>query len=368
MQAAVDFHGGVLSALMSIPVERSSLSPVALSTVARIGRGIGWGWVLLSLPVAWWDMQGRWLVPGREWISLIKLWIYWGTWAVLPLLIEIGAQLWRKPRFWAAWLWAGLLLLVAYSGLVEPRLLQVHTHHIRVQQAAHAVPVQPLRIALVSDIHVGLFVRPWQLKRLVAAINAQEIDAVVVTGDWTYEPENDLHAVLEPLKQLRQPVFGVLGNHDTQAPGPDLEAPLRQTLQQLGVQLLEGKSHTFKGWELVGLSDLWGGSPRQDIAQLLQQPATLPRLVLMHQPDTAALLPPAASATVMVSGHIHGGQIRLPWVTRNRVLPGMSRYGWYEGQYATPAGDLFVTAGTGMIGLPARLGVMPRVDVITLAP
>ena len=62
------------------------------------------------------------------------------------------------------------------------------------------------------------------------------------------------------------------------------------------------------------------------------------------------------------------GQIWLPWVTRNRVLPGMSRYGWYEGQYATPAGDLFVTAGTGMIGLPARLGVMPRVDVITLAP
>lgn len=99
---------------------------------------------------------------------------------------------------------------------------------------------------------------------------------------------------------------------------------------------------------------------------MLQQPATLPRLVLMHQPDTAALLPPAASATVMVSGHIHGGQIRLPWVTRNRVLPGMSRYGWYEGWYATPAGDLFVTAGTGMIGLPARLGVVPRLDVITL--
>ena len=71
---------------------------------------------------------------------------------------------------------------------------------------------------------------------------------------------------------------------------------------------------------------------------------------------------------IVISGHTHGGQIWLPWVTRNRVLPGMSRYGWYEGRYATPAGDLFVTAGTGMIGLPARLGVVPRVDVITLAP
>ena len=186
-------------------------------------------------------------------------------------------------------------------------------------------------------------------------------------GDWTYEPENDLHAVLEPLKQLRRPVFGVQGNHDTQAPGHDLEAPLRQTLQQLGVRLLEGKRQTFKDWELVGLSDLWSGHPRQEIAQLLQKPATLPRLVLMHQPDTAALLP-TNSASFMVSGHTHGGQIWLPWITQTKVLPGMSQHGWYEGLYLTRAGALFVTAGAGTIGLPARLGVVPRVDVLHLAP
>lgn len=351
---------------MSNSVERTRLPFVVL--IGRILGGVGWFWVLASLPVAWLDMQDRWLVPGREWVSLVKLWIYWASWAVLPLLLHIGMRLWQKNRSPASWLWAALLMLVAYSGLIEPRLLQIRTHHIAVQQWPHAAPVQPLRIALVADIHAGLFVRQWQLARLVEAINAQDVDAVIVAGDWTYEPKRDLHAALELLKRLHKPVFGVLGNHDTQAPGPNLEGPLRHALQQLNVQLLEGKSQMFKGWELVGLSDLWGGNPRQDIAQLLQQPAASPRLVVMHQPDTAEFMPRTAGVTVMMSGHTHGGQIWLPWVTRTRVLPGMSQHGWYEGHYRTSAGDLFVTAGTGTIGLPARLGVVPRVDVITLAP
>lgn len=352
---------------MSISVERVRV-PLSLATLAaRILRGVGWCWILVSLPLAWLDMQGRWLVPGRDWASLIKLWIYWGSWATLPLLLATAVRLWQNPRYWLGWPWAGLLLLTAYSGLIEPRLLQIRTHHIQVRQNPHAVPVQPLHIALVSDIHTGLFVRKRQLLRLVEAINAQDVDAVVVAGDWLYEPKSDLRAELEPLAQLRHPVFGVLGNHDTQAPGPDLEAPLRQTLQQLGVQLLEGKHQVFKGWELMGLSDLWGGHPRQEIAQLLQKPTTLPRLMLMHQPDTAALLP-ANSATFMVSGHTHGGQIWLPWITKTKVLPGMSQHGWYEGLYHTHAGELFVAAGTGTIGLPARLGVVPRVDVLHLAP
>ncbi|MDO4769745.1 MAG: metallophosphoesterase [Brachymonas sp.] len=345
--------------------------------LARISRWLGGAWIVLSLPLAWWDLQGRWLVEGRVGVSFFKLWIFWATWATLPLLLDAAIQLFQAPRSRvqrsANALWAAGLLLVAYSGLLEPRLLQVHTHRIELRSSKSVTnaAAQPLRIALVADMHVGLFVRHWQLERLVDTLNALDVDAVVVAGDWTYEPHHDLLAGWAPFKRIRHPVFGVLGNHDTQAPGPDLASSLQQALQHNGVQLLDGQTRHFKGWELVGLSDLWGGNPRAEIAQLLQpaqQPATAPRLVIMHQPDTAALLPLAHGATLMVSGHTHGGQIMLPWITRRYVLPGMSAQGWFEGHYRTPAGDLFVTAGTGTIGLPARLGVVPRVDVLHVQP
>ncbi|MDO4794630.1 MAG: metallophosphoesterase [Brachymonas sp.] len=369
-------------------LQETSFSGVAntgltcLQCVARISRWLGVAWIVLSLPLAWWDLQGRLIIEARAGVSLFKLWIFWATWATLPLLLDAAIQLLQasclRMQRWAKALWAAGLLLVAYSGLLEPRLLQVHTHRITLQasqgatQAATSSPAaQPLRIALVADMHVGLFVRNWQLERLVNTLNALDVDAVVVAGDWTYEPQRDLLAGWAPLKRVRHPLFGVLGNHDTQAPGPDLASALQQALQHNGVQLLDGQTRHFKGWELVGLSDLWGGNPRAEIAQLLQptqQPATAPRLIVMHQPDTAALLPPAQGATLMVSGHTHGGQIMLPWITRRYVLPGMSAQGWFEGHYRTAAGDLFVTAGTGTIGLPARLGVVPRVDVLHLKP
>ena len=117
---------------------------------------------------------------------------------------------------------------------------------------------------------------------------------------------------------------------------------------------------------MLGLGDLWGGDPRGDVARLLLPGTpTVPRLVLAHQPDTAALLP-AGSARLVLSGHTHGGQIMLPWITRHWVLPGMSAQGWFEGLNTTPAGPLFVTAGVGTIGLPARLAVVPRIDVLRI--
>ncbi|MDD2608782.1 MAG: metallophosphoesterase [Giesbergeria sp.] len=327
---------------------------------------LGLGWCLLAAPLALWDMQGRWAEPERGMVVAFKLWLFWAAWALLPWLLA----LWPKLRQGATstgqrWLHcSGLVVLAvaAWAALLEPRLLALHTHRLAVLPAG----ATPLRLALVSDIHVGLFVRAWQLERLVELLNAQAVDAVVVAGDWTYAPPLDLQATLAPLARIRHPVWAVLGNHDTQSPGPALTLALRAALQSHGVHLLDGQMLRFKGWDIVGLSDLWGGNPHADIVRCLPPPPLArPRLVLAHQPDTAALLP-ADAATLVLSGHTHGGQIRLPWITQQRVLPGISAHGWYAGHYSTPAGALFVSTGVGTIGLPARLGVIPRVDVLQL--
>ena len=121
---------------------------------------------------------------------------------------------------------------------------------------------------------------------------------MIVAGDWTYEPKRDLEAGFAPFKSLHMPVFGVLGNHDLQWPGPALQAELRQALSQNGVQLIEGRRVAWKGWELVGLDDQWGGRPQPQIERLwpggLSNDSTR-RLVVVHQPDTVALLPKGAA-------------------------------------------------------------------------
>lgn len=348
-------------------MHRSSPSLRICPRTARLQRallGLGGVWLALALVLAWLDREGRWIDPGRETVVLVKLWIFWAVWAVIPWCGAAMLGL-RQPAGRSAprLAWLGALALVAYSGLVEPRLLTVREHRLPLPPSVQA---QPLRLALVADVHAGLFMRGWQIERLVDRLNALDVDAVVVAGDWTYEPPRDLHVLLAPFARLRHPVWGVLGNHDTGAPGPPLAAALRQALQGHGVQLLEGQRLLFRGWEVLGLGDLWGGDPRGDVARLLPPGTpTVPRLVLAHQPDTAALLP-AGSARLVLSGHTHGGQIMLPWITRHWVLPGMSAQGWFEGLNTTPAGPLFVTAGVGTIGLPARLAVVPRIDVLRI--
>ena len=86
--------------------------------------------------------------------------------------------------------------------------------------------------------------------------------------------------------------------------------------------------------------------------------------MVVHQPDTLNALPENA-ALLSMAGHTHGGQIWLPGLT-HRILHSMSEHGWWNGAYATHAGTAWVSSGVGTIGLPARFGVMPVVDLIEL--
>jgi uncharacterized protein len=348
-------------------------TPPRLDETSAYGRAsrLAWAcwaltavWLLISVGITAWDWQDRFHTPGSALTYLLKLWLYWAS-AAGPLVFV--ALLWRVVRCkaWIArafWCFAALAVGAGSWGrLIEPELLRVR------ETVIHGIPsgAQPLRVALVSDIHWGLFGRDHQLKRLVQRLNSLHADAVLVAGDWTYEPQRDLAQGFAPFAELKIPVYAVLGNHDESAPGPRVADALRAALALNHVQLIEGKSMHFKGWELVGIDDLWGGKPHAQIARLLAQPSDT-RLVLTHQPDTAQLFPRGA-AFVTLAGHTHGGQIQLPWLTQ-AVLRATTRNDWWDGLYAVPAGNLFVTTGTGMIGLPMRLGVPPTIDIVELRP
>ena len=318
---------------------------------------------LSSAAIAAIDFQGRWHTPGREFFHFIRLWMYWSQWALLlwiPVLVVVAVriQLNRIQKALMAFVLMGSSLW-AWAGLVEPHmLLERHTRLTLPEATAPSV-----RIAVVADIHWGLFVRDWQVERLVQRLQSLSVDAVVVAGDWTYEPPRDLDRGFSPFKRLQVPVFAVLGNHDVEQPGPPLSQDLRAALIRQGIQLVEGQVLPWRGWTVVGLDDLWGGQPDRQIARIWSEKRSNVLLVT-HQPDTITLLPEGAFQLAL-AGHTHGGQIQLPWLTE-RVLQRTLRNPWYDGLFSTAAGPLFVTSGIGMIGLPMRLRVPPRIEVLTL--
>jgi len=162
------------------------------------------------------------------------------------------------------------------------------------------------------------------------------------------------------------PTYAVLGNHDQQAPGPDIDAELRSALAALDVHVIEEDVVGIEGFRLAGLGDRWAG--KDDPAFLSAAPSRVPTLVLTHNPDSAIDLGPDV-ATLVLAGHTHGGQIRIPWLYRH-VIP--SRYGFDRGEQflSTPRGRVrvYTTVGTGEIGLPMRLFNPPTIDVLDLRP
>lgn len=342
----------------------------------RLQDATRWCWRLfglgmaITLAVTLWDYSGRWHTPGYWLRNLVMHGLYWGPRIAGPfLLLALMGQVALMSgwgRFKAA-LAACFVLLGLWASLIEPGWVRMRETRL----AGLPSGAQPLRLAVVADLHWGLFFRDLDLRRLVQRLNALEVDAVLVAGDWTHEPPLNLHAGFAPLAAIRHPVLGVLGNHDTQAPGPDLTLPLRAALKAHGVQLIEGQAIPFKGWELVGLEDLWGGRPQFQIRSLWPDKSSLapnpPRIVVVHQPDTLTRLP-AHAAFLSVAGHTHGGQVWIPGFTPWWLLNTNGSQPWWNGLYDTPAGRLFVTPGLGTIGVPARLAVRPTIDVIHIGP
>lgn len=293
---------------------------------------------------------------------LAKQLLFHGSWLVVPAMAWLLWR-WRRDRRHRAML-AFLLLgcgVFAWARFVEPQLIRVDHTELR------GTGMQA-RIALVSDIHLGVYKDRRFLERLVERLDALPVDAVVIAGDLTYEPQRlVLSEAFAPLSVLRVPVYAVLGNHDQQAPGPDIDAPLREALRTHGVRVIEGMAFTdARGIRWAGLGDRWAG--KDDPGFLRAAVDQGPAIVVAHNPDSAMDLQPGEAAIVL-AGHTHGGQIRIPWLYR-KVIP--SAHGFDRGEQVAPAAAgpvrVFTTRGVGEVGLPLRLFNPPTIDVLQLRP
>jgi len=252
--------------------------------------------------------------------------------------------------------------ILIYARFIEPMF--IHVKRTCYQIYPEKSLDKSVKIALLADLHVGLFSgREQQLKRIVSKVNEQNPDLVVVSGDWTYEPERTLVDELAILKEINAPIYSVNGNHDEQYPGPPIQALLAHALKENNVMDIEGKIVEFDDFRLIGIGDLWAG--KTDMRFMPDLPQDKPWIILSHNPDTVDMVPKLNYRALMLSGHTHGGQVELPWLT-DYVMKKVSILGHKKGLYSHQNADVLVTVGTGMVGVPFRFRVPPTIDIIEL--
>lgn len=227
----------------------------------------------------------------------------------------------------------------------------------------------PVRAVLLSDLHVaGPDMPPSRLARIVEQVNALSPDIVLIAGDFVSDKRSAsrFYSAVEsaaPLAGIRAPLgaVAVLGNHDHWRD----TAGMRQALTEAGVTVLDNDAVARGPLAIGGLDDDFTG--RADLSRTLTSLRALPgaRLVLSHSPDPFPEVP--RDVGLMLAGHTHCGQIRLPFVG---AITTMSRY---DERYACGRIDeagrtLIVSAGLGTSVLPLRLGAVPDLWLVTLRP
>lgn len=326
------------------------------------------GFYIVFCVLAIWALLQSWLHQKKTetihpFKAFIHLLAFYASYLLIPLwFLSIYAGWYGDYSLHQAIFIFLLSSVLIYARFIEPHKIHVQSHQYRLNSTRSLM--KPTKVALIADLHIGLFSgHKRQLKTIVEKLNAAQPDIVVVAGDWTYEPESCLAQQLEILKSIQAPVYSVTGNHDEQYPGPPIQALLKEALQQNNVMDIEGKIVEFDEFRLIGIGDLWAG--KADMRFMPDLPQDKPWLILSHNPDTVDMVPKLPMRPLMLSGHTHGGQVELPWLT-NYIMKRISILGHKRGLYSHEHADVFVTVGTGMVGVPFRFRVPPTIDIIEL--
>ena len=232
------------------------------------------------------------------------------------------------------------------------------------------------KIVQISDLHDAQIGE--NNEKLIAMTAETETDCIVLTGDFVdssrFHPERSL-SVAEALVKIA-PVYYVSGNHEAILPDADYQA-LTDGLRGLGVCVLEDESAELtrdgQSIRLIGLTDIGfhpGTLEEKKDALRTALSALLPEdefsVTLAHRPELMDVYT-ECGAPLVLSGHAHGGQIRLPGIG-GLIAPGQGLFPKYtEGKYEENGTTLVVSRGIGNSVLPLRVNDRPQIVVVQLA-
>jgi predicted MPP superfamily phosphohydrolase len=257
---------------------------------------------------------------------------------------------------------------ISLSGVGLSYAFRVDEHEIELPHWPRAL--DGLRVAHLSDIHVGGAMDRQRLREVAALTIAARPDLVVHTGDFLTHRNGDFDAPLyEALARITAPYgqWACLGNHDFDDP-----ERLTRKLAEAGVIVLRDRLATLavegQPLEVAGLDYAFRSPARDAITRRTVsawQPRRTPRLLLNHDPRGFAALP-AGCADLVLSGHTHGGHIGIQLGAARAItvvgLAGIPDQGVFR------RGDMcmFVTRCVGFYGYPMRVGIPPEIALLVL--
>jgi uncharacterized protein len=372
-------HFGLIA--LAATLLASLLDPLVGHRISRLSLGginLGKGLSTLSrlwLVTSFFGFLAVESVGAIEWVTNVAA-------RLRPGAVAGGYSPSRRTFFqYAAILAGGFPFLAATYGFAAGRLAYT-IERVNVPVANLPPELDGLRIAQLSDIHIGDYMPPHEIRRAVDMANGLRPDISFVTGDFVSSEGDPLDVCISELSRLRAPlgVWGCNGNHEIYA---GVEDEAERLFREKGMRLLRARSevieHNGGRFNLMGVdyqrdhmvSGERTGPLLQDIEALIRRDMT--NVLLSHNPNSfhrAAEL----GIELSLAGHTHGGQVKFEIVDHS-VSPARLITPFVAGLYRLPIpmnghgsqkAALYVNRGLGTFGFPVRIGVPPEITLLTL--
>lgn len=310
-------------------------------------------------------------ILGPIWFGWTSFTIVYAGILFLVLLAWIPFRNRRPFAQFARWPSRVFLWLVAIGGIAGyyQAIVPLRVERVPVRVANLPPSLHGTRIALLGDLHVGVFTRRSRLDRIFSTTASLKPDLVMIAGDMVDDDPHFVPKLLDGTGTLPAsiPILAVLGNHEIYGNPRAIIDRLRGSR----IRLLMNEGFAFRDLWVAGVGDR-AAKQMPDTAQyapdlakaLAAKPANAIALALSHQPtiidDARKLRVPVA-----LCAHTHGGQMGfrpLGWSLAGLFLP------YHMGLYDVSPTQLYVNTGTGYWLLPFRLGMTPEITLIELRP
>ncbi len=256
-----------------------------------------------------------------------------------------------------------------YGYLIEPNWFKVETIQLKLPRLSRRF--SGLRVAQISDIHMGGWMNLERLQHVADLLIAEKPDVLLITGDFVIGhdaadvSQQSIQDLITGLSRLGTsfPTFAVLGNHDYWT---DVET-VRHILSSSSITELTNRVFTLEREEetlyLCGVDDIWEGNPQlNDVIAALDDSSSA--ILLAHEPDFADTSAATGRFDLQLSGHTHGGQVVLPFIGPP-ILPYLGRK-YPSGLYKVGEMLQYTNRGIGMARLPIRINCPPEITVFIL--